>query len=76
MEFINFALLPDRQAAYSEIIPYGPVNQDALKLVKPERLPELASSEQNFKLGVMQDFEWWAKNGADVGRRFNAWLLG
>lgn len=75
MEFIAFALDAERQAAYSEIIPYGPVTRDALKHVSKQRLPELASSEQNYSRGVLQDFDWWAENGDEAGRKFNAWML-
>lgn len=76
MEFIAFASQAETQAAYSEAIPYGPVNKEALKLIGEKRLPDIPSSEQNFQLGVLQDFDWWAENGEKVGSRFNNWLLG
>jgi putative spermidine/putrescine transport system substrate-binding protein len=76
MEFIAFAMQPEQQAAFATAIPYGPVNAKALKLIDAKRLPALASSEENFKKGVFQDFDWWAQNGPKTGERFNSWLLG
>ena len=75
MAFIAFALQPERQAAYSAVIPYGPVNQKALPLIDPKRLPLLPSSGGNLPLGSFQNFDWWADNGQKVGERFNSWML-
>ena len=76
MEFIAFALQPENQAEFSKGIPYGPVVPAALKLLDPDRLAVLPSSEANFKKGVFQDFDWWAQNGQKTGERFNSWMLG
>lgn len=76
MDFIAFALEAERQAVYSSLIPYGPVNPAALQFISKDRLPELASSEQNYSNGILQDFEWWAENGDEAGRKFNQWMLG
>lgn len=75
MDFIAFAMQPDRQAAFSTTIPYGPVNQKALPLIDPARLPLLPSSGANLPLGTFQDFDWWAENGQKTGERFNSWML-
>jgi len=76
MEFIAFAMQPDRQAAYSHYIPYGPVNKKALALIEPAVLAKLPSSPQNFPKGVFENFDWWAENGAQTIARFNTWLQG
>jgi putative spermidine/putrescine transport system substrate-binding protein len=76
MEFIAFTLQPDRQAAYSRQIPYGPANQQALKLLDAERLAVLPSSRDNFPGGTFENFDWWAENDQNVVARFNEWILG
>jgi len=75
MEFIAFALQPEQQAAYAKLIPYGPVNKNALALLPPERLKDVPSSEMNIGKGVFQDYDWWAENGGKITSRFNQWLL-
>ena len=76
MEFIANATEANNQAIFSEVIPYGPTNKNALQYVAKERLPELASSQENFSRGVVQDFDWWAQHGTKAGEQYNAWLLG
>ena len=75
MEFIAFMMQPDRQAAFSMAIPYGPTNQKALPLIDPKRLPLLPSAQENLSRGVFQNFDWWAENGAKATERFNTWML-
>lgn len=76
MEFIAFAMQPDRQAAYSHYIPYGPVNRKAFALIEPAVLAKLPSAPQNLPKGVFENFDWWAENGEKTVARFNAWLIG
>ena len=76
MEFIAHTLDPERQAVYSQHIPYGPVVPEALKLLPPERLALLPSSEENFGKGVFSDFDFWAREGEGVINAYNEWLLG
>jgi putative spermidine/putrescine transport system substrate-binding protein len=75
MGLIALCLTPDVQAAYSKMIPYGPVNTDALKLLDATTLAALPSSEENFKKGIMLDLAFWADNGAKIVETFNKWLL-
>lgn len=76
MELIALCLSTDVQAAYSKVIPYGPVNTDALKQLDAKTLATLPSSEENFKKGILLDLEFWADNGAKTVEKFNKWLLG
>jgi putative spermidine/putrescine transport system substrate-binding protein len=75
MEFIAFTLQAETQAAFSRVIPYGPVNSAALKLLDPKILEALPSSEANFKRGAFLDPFWWADHGDKTQERFNQWLL-
>ena len=75
MQFIALATRPERQAAFSAVIPYGPVRTDAMALIDPKRQADLPSAPANFASGVFQDFDWWAEHGAAAGERFNRWVL-
>ena len=76
MEFIALALAADRQAAFAQKLPYGPVNGDALKLLSQETLAVLPSSEENLKRSTFLDVNWWADNGEGAGAAFNKWITG
>lgn len=75
MELMALKLTPEIQASYSRVIPYGPVNRDALKLLDAKTLAALPSSDENFKKGRLLDLNYWADNSATVVERFNKWLL-
>src|SRR5579883_2440622 len=76
MEFIAFALGADNQASFAQKLPYGPVNDDALKLLSKETLAVLPSSEENFKRSTFLDVNWWADNGEQAEAAFNKWITG
>lgn len=76
MEFVAHTLDPERQAVYSQHIPYGPVVPEALQFIPKDRLPLLPSSEENIGKGVWSDFGFWADSGEGVINAFNEWLLG
>ena len=73
MKFIASTLLPERQVAYSTLIPYGPTRKSANGLVSAELAAVLPSSEQNMKLAAAIDPAFWLDHGEELERRFNAW---
>ena len=73
MKFIASTLLPERQVAYSTLIPYGPTRKSANGLVSAELASVLPSSEQNIKLAAAIDPSFWLDHGEELERRFNAW---
>lgn len=75
MELMALNLTPPVQASYSKLIPYGPVNRDALKLLDAKTLATLPSSAENFPKGRLLDLTYWADNSTSVVDRFNKWLL-
>jgi putative spermidine/putrescine transport system substrate-binding protein len=75
MKFINFAIAPENQAAYSEHIDYAPVNKKALELLNEERLSKIGQSSKNAANQVIVDIDWWVENFDDVNNRFQEWLL-
>jgi putative spermidine/putrescine transport system substrate-binding protein len=76
MEFIALALEAERQAAFAQKLPYGPVNGDALKLLPKETLAVLPSSDENLKRSTFLDVNWWADNGERAAAAFNKWITG
>lgn len=76
MEFIALALEAERQAAFAQKLPYGPVNADALKLLPKETLAILPSAEENLKRSTFLDVNWWADNGERTEAAFSKWISG
>ena len=73
MQFIASTLQPERQVAYSTLIPYGPTRKSANALVSAELATVLPSSEQNIKKAAAIDPAFWLDHGEELERRFNAW---
>ncbi|MGC5325941.1 ABC transporter substrate-binding protein [Brevibacillus sp. SYSU BS000544] len=71
-EFISFAMKPEQQAAYSQLIDYAPTNKKALDLLPEEVKQRLGSGEKN---KIMIDIKYWAENFNEVNKSFNKWLL-
>jgi putative spermidine/putrescine transport system substrate-binding protein len=74
MDFINFATRPEVCAAFSSLVPFGPVNRKAFDLL-PDEVGRLLPSypawmEQQFTI----DFEWWFKHQEPVVARFESWI--
>ncbi len=75
MKFISFALRPERQAALTKYIAYGPTNVKALSLIDPKVMAVLPSNPENFKKGFLFSGNWWGPNLAKVTEEFNEWRL-
>jgi putative spermidine/putrescine transport system substrate-binding protein len=75
MEFINFAIAPEQQAAYSSIIDYAPVNTKALDLLSADRVAKIGQTPENAKKQVIVDINWWVEHYDEVNNRFQEWLL-
>lgn len=66
---------PKSQAAYSNRSAYAPVNDEALKYVKPEVRKEIPTSPQNRpKRAAVMNYDYWAKNYDKVTERLNEWM--
>jgi putative spermidine/putrescine transport system substrate-binding protein len=74
IEFINFASRPDRQAAFSSLIPLGPVNKQAFRFLSPELASELNTHPENFSKQLILNAKFWAENEESIRDRFNKWL--
>jgi putative spermidine/putrescine transport system substrate-binding protein len=74
-ELIAFAMRADVQAATWSLIPYGPSNLDALKLMKPSYAAILPTAAANRKNEFMIDQYWWGANGVEMAKRFESFLV-
>ncbi len=74
LDFIRFALRPDRMAEQTKHIAYAPTRLSAMKLVDPKVVPHLPTAPANFKQALRVDPEWWADHFDEVDQRFKAWL--
>ena len=82
MQFINFALAPQRQAILSREVPYGPSNKKAFDHMSRKEAQDLPSFPDNEKLQFWWDVKWWGEIGPDQktnrereAERYAAWML-
>jgi putative spermidine/putrescine transport system substrate-binding protein len=75
MKFIDFAIAPEQQAAYSSNIDYAPVNTKAIDLLSKERVAKIGQTPENAGNQVIVDISWWVENFDQVNDRFQEWLL-
>lgn len=73
-EFINFTLDKRRQAKLAELSTYGPVNEDALKLIAPEKLKLVNTAPTNRDKQMVLDQQWTADNFSAISKRYAAAL--
>src|SRR3989338_1295002 len=76
MKFIAFTLRPDRQAELARNIPYGPTNQEAIKLLDPATLSILPTAPENLKQMISRDNQWWAEHNEEIQPKWREWKLG
>ena len=75
-KFIQYCARPDRQAAFAEIISYGPTNPKAFEFIDKSRAEILPTAPSHFDKLIYQDHNYWSKNQEEALEKFNAWLLG
>lgn len=75
MEFINFTLQPEQQAALSRHIPYGPTNYAALDLLDDSITDTLANSKSNRERVVLLNAKWTADNYQEISDRWHQWFV-
>lgn len=72
MKMLAYALTPAAQAAFAKVIPYGPVNRDALAMLDDKTKAILPTAGPT---NTMLNVDYWAEHGAAVAERFNKWIL-
>lgn len=81
-KFIEFATRADRQAAFAQLIPYGPTNLNAFKLIPEEVGRKLASHPDYLSSSIRVNMKWYGEVGPDgltnterLRERWNDWVL-
>ena len=72
MKMLAYALSPTAQAAFAKVIPYGPVNRDALAMLDDKTKAALPTAGPT---NTMLNVDYWAEHGPSVVERFNKWVL-
>lgn len=72
MQMLAYALSPAAQAAFAKVIPYGPVNRDALAMLDDKTKAVLPTAGPT---NTMLNVDYWAEHGPAVVERFNKWVL-
>lgn len=71
--FIRFASQAEPQRAFAELIPYGPVNRQAVTALAAERAARLPTAEANMRDALAMGMDFWAEHGDALEQRFTAW---
>lgn len=71
--YIAFASRPDRQLALSQLLAYGPVNKEALRLMDAPLLATMPNSPANSRNALRGSLRFWSDHGDDLEQRFAAW---
>ncbi|WP_347336984.1 ABC transporter substrate-binding protein [Bradyrhizobium pachyrhizi] len=80
--FIEFATRAERQAAFAQLIAFGPSNINAYRTIPEDRARRLPSHPDHLASGVLMNTRWYIEAGSD-GRtnaerlrdRWNDWIL-
>jgi len=75
IKLIGYMLDPARQAKFAKLIPYGPVNKEALPLISPEVARQLPSYAENKKRMILYNSEWWGPHREELNERWQQWKL-
>lgn len=74
MDFVNYATRAKPNANFCRLLPFGPVNREALALLRPDRLPLLPTADANRTVQFVENWNYWLDNYDALARRFREWL--
>jgi len=75
MEFLNYTLTLEAQAAIGMAYNYGPVCPRAFDLIPAERAKTLSGGPQQQGLFALHNERWWGENQQLAQSKFNAWRI-
>jgi putative spermidine/putrescine transport system substrate-binding protein len=75
LKFMAFYCDADRQAYFSKIFPYGPINRKAFEALPSERARILPSYPDNRQKQFLMGGKWYMENMTKVIERWNSWIL-
>lgn len=80
--YIEFITRADRVAAFAQLMPYGPANRNAFKLLPEQLGRKFASHPAYLTSSIPINFKWYAEVGSDgktnterLVERWNEWIL-
>lgn len=80
LKFITFSTDTQRLADQASWISYGPARKSSGALVgkysdgKTDMAPHMPTAKANLSNALVNNFEFWVDNDAELNERFNAWL--
>lgn len=75
MSFINFATRAVPAANFSRLQSFGPVNRDALSLLRTDIVDRLPNAPENLGRQFFQNWGYWAEFRESLTVQFDDWLL-
>lgn len=75
MSFINYATRAVPTANFSGRQPLGPVNTDALVLMRDDIVESLPNSPEHLKVQFFENWSYWRDKREPLVARFEEWLL-
>ena len=73
MRLFEFIFRPDRQAAFADLMPYGPVNTKAVSMTHPDVREWFADPKGPGN--ALINIDYWADRATELNTRFKEWLL-
>jgi putative spermidine/putrescine transport system substrate-binding protein len=75
MNFINYATRAVPTANFSRLQPFGPVNKDAIPLLRPDIVQALPNSPANMRVQFFENWSYWRDMRESLTAQFEDWLL-
>lgn len=75
MSFINYATRAVPTANFSGRQPFGPVNKDALSLMREDIVESLPNSPEHLEHQFFENWSYWRDKRASLVAQFEEWLL-
>ena len=75
MSFINYATRAVPTANFSGRQPFGPVNKDALPLMRDDIIETLPNSEEHLEVQFFENWSYWRDRREGLVAQFEEWLL-
>jgi putative spermidine/putrescine transport system substrate-binding protein len=75
MSFINFATRAVPSANFSLLQPFGPINKDALPLLRPDVAAMMPNFPANLDVQFFENWSYWRDQREPLTAQFEDWLL-
>ncbi|WP_051376737.1 ABC transporter substrate-binding protein [Burkholderia sp. WSM2232] len=73
VRLIDYMSGPQQQVRFSQLVPYGPANRQALASLPAAALANLPNAPQNLQGPVLQNTAFWADHLDELQQRFARW---